>query len=164
MPPLKVKNKYYIWSKINSEFSFMQLLVHQKRASLYQDLPWLQRRLVVMIMVNTMTSLSHYHLCFSVSPRGTQCFQLYFKPLDDVTASPSPSPSYHPTHPTPTRCPCLHVCLHFQHSTLTSPHPWPLTPRAVWRALDVICASLSFHPLSTSWHSFSLTCFIICSI
>lgn len=66
-PHIKVKIKQtstYIISSINSEFFFMQLLVHQKGASLYQDLPWPQRRLVVTIRVNTVTSLSHCHICF----------------------------------------------------------------------------------------------------
>lgn len=127
MPPLKAKNIFTnILYSINSEFSFIQLLVHQKRASLYQHLPWLQRRLVVTIRVNTMTSLSHCHLCFcpgswnqmlSVVLKiiGRHCF-----PISISIISP---------YNTPTHLNCfLHVCLHFQHSTLTSPsvtsQPW----------------------------------------
>lgn len=123
MPPLKVQNILtYILSKINSKFSFTQLLVHQKRANLYQDLPWLQRKLVDTIMVNTMTCLSNYHLCFFVKSRGTHCFQ-YFKPLDYVTASASPSSSYHPTHPTPSLSPppCVPP-FPVQHRHLTPAH------------------------------------------
>lgn len=99
--PLKAKHIFTdILYSINSEFSFIQLLVHQKRASLYQDLPWLQRRLVVTIRVNTMTSLSHCHLCFCPGSWNQTLSQLYSKSLD-ATASPSPSPSCHPTTPLP---------------------------------------------------------------
>lgn len=115
----------YILSQINSEFSFIQLLVHQKRASLYQDLPWLQRMLVVTIMLNTMTSLSHYHLCFRQTT-WNQTLSVVLQTIGHITASPSPSPFLRTTHSTPSLSlpPCVPSLL-VQHTHLTSSHSQP---------------------------------------
>lgn len=88
----KKNTSTYTIHSINSEFFFMQLLVHQKGASLCRDLSWPQRRLVVTIRVNVMTSLSNCHICF-VQCRGVECFWLFSSPLDNITASPFPFPS-----------------------------------------------------------------------
>lgn len=96
----------------------MQLLVHLKGASLYQDLPWPQRRLVVTIRVNTVTSLSRCHICFLSSVVESNAFSCT---QSRWITSLLPHFHFHHKNPQPIFICFVHVCVHFQQSTLTPP-------------------------------------------
>lgn len=135
---------------IKSEFSLIQLLVDQKRASLYQDLPWLQRRLVVTIRVNTVTSLSHYHVCClsshvepSAFSRISNHWMMSLLPHLHLHLTTLHTPSLHPP-------PCV-LPFPAQHTHLNPAHSQP--EQSGWLSMSFM-SLCHFHSLSTVLHSF----------